>query len=82
MDERVTGEAEQDSAWDAPVRVSPQYAEIGLSAGLAQRAAFLARLHREQDLQTWVERIVRERVELEERAFTEMRRELSARTTE
>lgn len=60
--------------------VSRRQAEIGLSASLAQRAAFLARLHRERDLQAWVERVVRERVELEERAFTQARRDLASKT--
>jgi hypothetical protein len=52
---------------------------VDLSASLAQRAAFLARLHRERNLQSWVERVIRERVELEERAFTQARRELSSK---
>jgi hypothetical protein len=61
------------------VQVSRAHAAIGLPASLAQRAAFLARLHRERNLQTWVERVVRERVELEERAFTQARRELGSK---
>lgn len=76
VDERVVAQAEDDSAWEPPVQVSRKHAAIGLPASLAQRAAFLARLHRERDLQSWVERVVRERVELEERAFTQARREL------
>jgi hypothetical protein len=79
IDNRVVEQAEDDSAWETPVRVSRAQTAIGLPASLAQRAAFLARLHRERDLQTWVERVVRERVELEERAFTEARRELGSR---
>jgi hypothetical protein len=80
IDERVIAQAEDDSAWEPLVRVSRKRAAIGLSGSLAQRAAFLARLHRERNLQTWIERVVRERVELEERAFTQARRELGAKT--
>lgn len=77
IDDRVISEVNDDSAWEPPVHVSRKPAAIGLPGNLAQRAAFLARVHRERDLQTWVERIVRERVELEERAFTRARRELA-----
>ena len=43
---------------------------LSISGDLAARAAFLAKIHRESGLDKWVERIVRERVEIEESAFT------------
>lgn len=79
IDERVIAQADDDSAWEAPVHVSRKQAAIGLPGSLAQRAAFLARLHRERNLQSWIERVIRERVELEERAFTQARRELGSK---
>jgi hypothetical protein len=79
IDERVIGQAEDASAWELLVHVSRKQAAIGLPGSLAQRAAFLARLHRERNLQSWVERVIRERVELEERAFTQARRELGSK---
>jgi hypothetical protein len=79
IDERVIAQAEDDSAWEPLVQVSRKQAAIGLPGSLAQRAAFLARLHRERNLQSWVERVIRERVELEERAFTQARRELGVK---
>lgn len=79
IDERVISQVEDDSAWEPAVHVSRKQAAIGLPGGLAQRAAFLAQLHREKNLQSWVERVVRERVELEERAFTQARRDLSSK---
>jgi len=79
IDQRVIARADDDSSWEPAVHVSRQRASIGLPAGLADRAAFLARLHRERDLQSWVERVVRERVELEERAFTQARRDLGSK---
>jgi hypothetical protein len=81
IDERVISEAHDDSAWEAPIEVKRQGTSLGLPANLARRAAFLARLHRERDVDSWLERIVRERVELEERAFGEARRKLGARRT-
>lgn len=80
IDERVVAQADDDSAWEPLVHVSRKRAAIGLPGSLAQRAAFLARLHRERNLQTWIEKVIRERVELEERAFTQARRELGSKS--
>ncbi len=44
---------------------------------LAARAAFFAKVHREPALETWITRIIRERIELEEAAFLEMKRLMS-----
>jgi len=46
---------------------------------LAARAGFLARLHRISDVQEWLTRIIHERIEIEEVAFAEAKRALSAR---
>ena len=81
IDERVIAEAHDDSAWEAPIEVKRREKSVALSASLARRAAFLARLHREQNLDAWLERIVRERVELEERAFSDARRRMSPKRT-
>jgi hypothetical protein len=39
---------------------------------------FLAKLHREDGAEKWVEQVVRERVELEERAFDAAKKELTS----
>ena len=78
VDRRVVSQSEDDSAWDPPVRVkSRKSASLSIPGDLAARAAFLARLHREVDLESWVRRVLRERVELEEFAFTEAKKKLS-----
>jgi len=78
IDRLVVSESEDDSAWEAPVRVRrSKPTSLSLPGDLAARAAFLARLHREAGLDKWVERIVRERVELEEFAFSEARKKLA-----
>ncbi len=67
IDRLVVSQSEDDSAWEAPVRVKrSKPASLSIPGDLAARAAFLARLHREVGLDKWVERVVRERVELEE----------------
>ena len=78
IDRRVISESEKDSAWEAPVRVkSAKPASLSIPGDLAARAAFLARLHRAADLESWVERVLRERVELEESAFSEAKKSLT-----
>ncbi|MBM3773620.1 MAG: hypothetical protein FJW37_00475 [Acidobacteria bacterium] len=79
IDRLVTSQAADDSAWEAPIRVRrSKPASLSIPGELAARAAFLARLHREPGVGKWVERAVRERVELEELAFTEARKELAS----
>ncbi len=56
-------------------------ASFSLPADLAARVAFLAQLQRERNLEAWVTRIIRERVELEELAFGQAKRELSTKVT-
>ena len=65
IDRLIISQSDDDSAWEAPVRVKrSKSASLSIPGELAARAAFLARLHRETGLDKWVERVVRERVEL------------------
>ena len=79
IDRVVISESDDNSAWEASVRVKhSRPASLSIPGELAARAAFLARLHREADVAKWVERVVRERVELEELAFTEAKKKLAS----
>jgi len=79
VDQLVTAEADDDSAWQKTIVVRrPKSTSLSIPAELAARAAFLARLHRESGLDKWVERIVRERVEIEESAFTAAKKTLAS----
>jgi hypothetical protein len=78
IDDLVEAQADDDSAWSRPVHAPrAKAAALSIPAGLAARAAFLARLHREKNLQQFIARIVRERVELEELAFIEAKRQFA-----
>ena len=78
IDRRVISQSEYDSAWEAPVRVKrTKPASLLIPGDLAARAAFLARLHRATDLESWVARVLRERIELEESAFSEAKKSLT-----
>src|SRR5713101_7434448 len=79
IDRLVTAQADDDSAWEKSIVVRrPKSTSLSISAELAARAAFLAKLHRESRVDTWVERIVRERVEIEESAFTAAKKTLAS----
>ena len=79
IDRLVISQSDDDSAWETPIRVKrSKPASLSLPGELAARAAFLARLHREAGVDKWVERVVRERVELEELAYTEAKKRLAS----
>lgn len=67
IDKIVVAQADDDSAWEKPVRVRrAKPASFPLPSDLAIRAAFFARLHREANVNDWLKRIIRERIDLEE----------------
>jgi len=77
IDRRVIAQADQDSAWEEPVKVKRlKKSSLSIPSDLAGRAAFIARMHRVSGLDEWLTRIIRERVEIEEIAFSEAKREL------
>ena len=77
IDDVVISQADDESEWEASVHVhKTKPASFSLPPGLTARAAFLANLHREPGVEKWIMRIIRERVELEEGAFVEVKREL------
>jgi hypothetical protein len=78
-DQLVISQSDDDPAWEAPIHVKrSKPASLSIPGELAVRAAFLAKLHREVGVEKWVERIVRERVELEERAYKEAKKKLAS----
>lgn len=79
IDRVVISESDDNSAWETLVRVKrSRRAALSIPGELAARAAFLARLHREAGVDKWVERVVRERVELEELAFAQAKKKLAS----
>jgi hypothetical protein len=80
IDRIVIAHADDDSAWEKPIRVRrKKSASLAIPADLAARAAFLARLHRQPSIEEWLTRVIRERVELEEAAFAGVKRELATK---
>jgi hypothetical protein len=82
IDTMVVAQVEEDSAWEEPIHArKTKPASLSIPAKLAARAAFLAKLHREKSIEDWLTRIIRERIELEEIAFSEVKRELKGKQT-
>jgi hypothetical protein len=80
IDKIVESQADDDSAWEKPIKVHrAKAASLSIPAELAARAAFLARLHRENNVEDWLRKVIKERVEIEEVAFNEAKREMSLR---
>jgi hypothetical protein len=80
IDQVVVAQAEDDSAWGKPVHVrKTKPVSVRLSAQLAARAAFFARLHREASVEAWLRRIIQERIDLEDAAFAGLKRDLAVK---
>ena len=82
IDNIVISHADNDSEWEEPIQVrirKTKPTNLSIPDELAARAAFLAHLHRESGVEEWIMRIIRERIELEEVAFVEAKRELIAK---
>ena len=77
VDQRVITQADDASAWESPIKVrKSKKTSLNLPSELASRAAFFARLHREGSLDNWLKRIIQERLDIEEAAFSGFKREL------
>lgn len=67
IDDLVTAQADDESAWDEPVRSKgPKWRTIRVPQDLVARAAVVATLLHEPRIDDWIRRIIRERIELEE----------------
>lgn len=80
IDAIVESQANDDSAWEKPIKVRrTKLGALSIPAQLAARAEFLAKLHREKKTEDWLTKIIEERIELEEVAFKQVKREISLR---
>jgi hypothetical protein len=80
IDQKVITQADEDSAWESPIKVrKSKSTSLILPSELALRAAFFARLHREGSLDNWLKRIIQERLDIEEAAFSGFKKELHAK---
>jgi len=77
IDRIVIAQADDESAWEVPVKIrKSKSTSLAIPSDLAARAAFFARLHREENLENWLKRIIQERLDIEEAAFAGFKKEL------
>ncbi len=80
VDQIVIAQATDDAAWEKPVHVRrTRPTSVSISAELAARAAFLARLHRKSSVEEWLTGIIEERVALEETVYGGVKKELATK---
>ncbi len=80
IDGLVISQANDDSAWDKPIRVRKgKSASLSIPPELAARAAFLAQLHRTKNTEEWLRRVIEERIELEEAAFVGVKQDFTSK---
>jgi uncharacterized protein (DUF2384 family) len=83
IDRLVIRQADDEVAWSKPIRVRKRKSTtMPLSAALSTRAAFFARLHREKSVDVWLSKIIQERLDLEEAAFVDLKRDIASRINE
>jgi len=79
IDRIVISQTDNETAWEKPVKVRrAKSTPVLIPAALAAQAAFFARLHREANLNSWLKRIIQERLDIEEAAFTGSKKDLLA----
>ena len=77
IDRIVVSQTDNETAWEKPVKVRrTKSTSVLIPAALAAQAAFFARLHREANLSSWLKRIIQERLDIEEAAFTGSKKDL------
>ncbi len=78
IDRIVVAQADDEAAWEEPIHVQKNRpTALNIPPDLAARAAFLARLHHQASVEDWLTRVIDERVELEEAAFSEAKLDLA-----
>ena len=74
IDSIVISEADDMSKWEKPIKVKPT--SIRFPPAIVEKAKYLARLHKTRGYQTWLKKIVEERIELEEKLLSDFKQEL------
>ncbi len=81
IDDMVIAQTEDATAWDEAIQVKRiKGATLSLPAAVRERALFFARLHRENSLESWLKRIILERLDMEEAAFSGYKKEMITKT--
>jgi hypothetical protein len=77
IDEQVKRMAHIESEWEEPITVEPKTipTSIRLNSRTIQRAKLFARIHHQRGYQSWIKKIVEERIETEYELYNKIRKE-------
>ena len=78
IDNKVIEMAHDDKSWEDKIEVTPRSkpTSIRLSTRTIERAKFFAKIHRERGYQSWIKRIVEERVNTEYELYKKLKKEV------
>ena len=77
IDDIVTAQADDETAWDDAISVHLQVPTImSLPPEVAAQAAFFAQLHKKSSVEDWLRSIIQERIDFEEAAFAGLKQAL------
>jgi len=77
IDEQVKRMALIASEWENPISIEPKSVptSIRLNNRTIQRAKFFARIHHQRGYQSWIKKIVEERIDTEYELYKKIRKE-------
>ena len=77
IDDEVIASMQDEKTWGEEIAVSPvaKPTSIRLSPQTIQRAKFFARIHHERGYQSWLKKIVEERIDTEYELYKRIRKE-------
>lgn len=82
IDEIVTSETNDISKWEEPISVKPSgAASIRLSPDTIRKAKYFAKLHKYRGYQTWLKRIIEDRIRTEEEILKELKQRLESESS-
>ena len=77
IDEIVISEASDITKWEEPISAKPSgAASIRLSPDTIRKAKYFAKLHKYRGYQTWLKRIIEDRIRTEEEILKELKQRL------
>lgn len=78
IDEEVIRQASDGKAWSKETRIAPKTrpTSIRLSPRTIERAKFFARVHKERGYQSWLKKIVEERINTEYELYRRLKQEV------
>lgn len=77
IDEIIMNEAHDDNAWEKGKKVVPKMSptSIRLNSRTIERAKFFAKVHKERGYQTWLKKIIEDRINTEYEIFKRLGKE-------